>query len=118
MPASFEGELVSHLPPVSAAAGDRLTRVLGRLGPALENRNFALLWVALVFMGLGAQMPAVAIGWQVYELHHSALDLGWIGLAEFVPMILLALPAGQLADAFRAGSCSAARSCSRSSRRA
>ena len=77
-----------------------MTRVLGRLGPALENRNFALLWVALLFMGLGTQMLEVAIGWQVYGLQHSALDLGWIGLAEFVPMVLLALPAGQLADRF------------------
>src|SRR4051794_38615686 len=51
-------------------------------------------------MGLGTQMLEVAIGWQVYGLQHSALDLGWIGLAEFVPMCLLALPAGQLADRF------------------
>jgi MFS family permease len=40
----------------------------------------------------------VAIGWEVYAQHGSALDLGWIGLAEFVPMFVLALPAGQLAD--------------------
>ncbi len=44
------------------------------------------------------QMAAVAIGWQVYSIHHSAFDLGLIGLAEFVPVPLLALPAGQLAD--------------------
>jgi hypothetical protein len=40
----------------------------------------------------------VAIGWEVYGLHRSALDLGWIGLAEFVPLFVLALPAGQLSD--------------------
>jgi hypothetical protein len=40
----------------------------------------------------------VAVGWEVYAQHGSALDLGWIGLAEFVPMFVLALPAGQLAD--------------------
>ena len=44
------------------------------------------------------QMAQVAIGWQVYSIHHSAFDLGLIGLAEFVPVPLLALPAGQLAD--------------------
>jgi MFS family permease len=44
------------------------------------------------------QMAAVAIGWQVYSIHHSAFDLGLIGLAEFAPVPLLALPAGQLAD--------------------
>ena len=49
------------------------------------------MWVSL-------QMLEVAIGWEVYAQHGSALDLGWIGLAEFVPMFVLALPAGQIAD--------------------
>ena len=49
-------------------------------------------------MGIGLQMLEVAIGWEVYGLHRSALDLGWIGLAEFVPLFVLALPAGQLSD--------------------
>jgi MFS family permease len=43
-------------------------------------------------------MVSVAVGWQVYAIHRSAFDLGLIGLAEFLPMLLLALPAGQLAD--------------------
>ena len=43
-------------------------------------------------------MIAIAIGWQVYSLHGSALDLGLVGLAEFAPLPLLALPAGALAD--------------------
>ena len=43
-------------------------------------------------------MVAVAVGWQVYAIHQSAFDLGLIGLAEFVPLPLLALPAGQIAD--------------------
>ncbi len=46
------------------------------------------------------QMVVVAIGWQVYAIHRSPLDLGLIGLAEFVPLLVLALPAGQLADRF------------------
>jgi len=45
-------------------------------------------------------MVAVAIGWQVYAIRRSAFDLGLIGLAEFLPLLLLALPAGQLADHF------------------
>src|SRR6266404_4502850 len=48
--------------------------------------------------GLAMQMAAVAIGWQVYGIHHKAFDLGLIGLAEFAPVPLLALPAGQIAD--------------------
>jgi MFS family permease len=71
-----------------------------RLGPALAERDFALLWLALLGMGVSVQMLEVAIGWQVYSNHRSALDLGWIGLAEFIPMFALALPAGQLADRF------------------
>jgi MFS family permease len=69
-----------------------------RIGPALEVRDFRLWWLALLFMWLSLQMLEVAIGWEVYAQHASALDLGWIGLAEFVPMFVLALPAGQLAD--------------------
>src|ERR1019366_5592512 len=49
-------------------------------------------------MGVSVQMLEVAIGWEVDTDHRSALDLGWIGLAEFIPMFALALPAGQLAD--------------------
>jgi hypothetical protein len=51
-------------------------------------------------MGLSLQMLQVAIGWQVYAEQHSVLDLGLIGLAEFIPMFALALPAGQLADRY------------------
>ncbi len=43
-------------------------------------------------------MVEVAVGWQVYAIHRSAFDLGLIGLAEFVPLLVLALPAGHLAD--------------------
>jgi MFS family permease len=71
---------------------------LRRFGPALEERDFRLWWLALLGMGISLQMLEVAIGWEVYALHRSALDLGWIGLAEFVPLFLLALPAGHLAD--------------------
>src|SRR5579875_3142006 len=49
-------------------------------------------------MAMALQMLEVVIGWEVYSHQHSALDLGWIGLAEFVPLFVLALPAGQLAD--------------------
>jgi hypothetical protein len=37
--------------------------------------------VALLVEGLGAQMAAVAVGWQVFDIRHSPLDLGLIGLA-------------------------------------
>jgi MFS family permease len=68
------------------------------LPPALRLRSFALLWTSSLANGLALQMLVVAIGWQVYEIHHNPLDLGLVGLAEFVPLPILALPAGQLAD--------------------
>jgi len=69
-----------------------------RLPEVLRIRAFAFLWLALVVMGLANQMVVVAVGWQVYDIHHDPLDLGLIGLAEFAPLPLLALPAGHLAD--------------------
>jgi MFS family permease len=71
---------------------------LRRFGPALGERDFRLWWLALLGMDTSLQMLEVAIGWEVYFQHRDVLDLGWIGLAEFVPMFVLALPAGQLAD--------------------
>ena len=68
------------------------------LPPALRHPDFRRLWSSMLCSGLAMQMAAVAIGWQVYSIHHSAFDLGLIGLAEFAPVPLLALPAGQLAD--------------------
>ena len=69
-----------------------------RLPAAFRERDFALLWVSLLATGGATQMVQVAVGWQVYSLHHRAFDLALIGLAEFVPLPLLALPFGQLAD--------------------
>ncbi len=69
-----------------------------RLPPPLRLRGFALLWTALLTNGFATQMMVVAIGWQVYSIRHNPLDLGLVGLAEFLPLPLLALPAGQLAD--------------------
>jgi len=74
--------------------------LLSRLPPALRIRDYGLLWLTTLLTGFGLQMVAVAVGWQVYSIHHSAFDLGLIGLAAFVPLPLLALPAGQVADRF------------------
>jgi MFS family permease len=47
---------------------------------------------------VGFQLLGVAVGWQLYELTGSALDLGLVGLVQFVPMVLLTLVVGQVAD--------------------
>ena len=45
-------------------------------------------------------MLGVAVAWQLYELTGSALDLGLVGLVQFVPMVLLTLPVGHVADRY------------------
>jgi MFS family permease len=77
-----------------------LLGLMARLPPALQLREFRLVWFAMLAGSFATQMVAVAVGWQVYSLHHRPLDLGLIGLAEFLPLPLLALPAGALADRF------------------
>ncbi|HEX6795274.1 MAG TPA: MFS transporter [Casimicrobiaceae bacterium] len=66
----------------------------------LAQRPFVLFWFARVFAMLARQMVAVAVGWQVYALTGSALDLGFVGLAQFLPSFLLVLVAGHVADHF------------------
>jgi MFS family permease len=67
-------------------------------GSAFRHRDFALFWVALVTSSFAMTMASVAIGWQVYSVRENPLDLGLVGLAEFLPLLLLAIPAGNLAD--------------------
>jgi MFS family permease len=66
--------------------------------PLLRDRDFAAYWVANLTRVLAMQMVAVAVGWQVYAVRHHPFDIGLVGLAEFLPLPLLALPTGQLAD--------------------
>ena len=54
--------------------------------------------IATVTEAFALSMALVAIWWQVYSVRENPLDLGLVGLAEFLPLLLLALPAGQLAD--------------------
>ena len=63
-------------------------------------RAFVQFWFAKNASSFGFQMMSVAVGWQVYDITHRALDLGLIGLVQFVPSVLLALPAGHVADQF------------------
>jgi MFS family permease len=65
---------------------------------ALRHRDFRWFIVSLFAMTLGSQLQAVVVGWQVYAITHDPLSLGLIGLAEALPFIAVALPAGYLAD--------------------
>jgi MFS family permease len=64
----------------------------------LHHRSFLLFWLARTSTTIAIQMQAVAVGWQMYDLTSNPLDLGLIGLAQFVPSFLLALASGQFAD--------------------
>ena len=64
----------------------------------LRNRDFSLYLVARLLGTLAVQMQTVAVGWQVYEVTRDPLDLGLIGLSQFLPFIAFILPAGHLAD--------------------
>lgn len=67
---------------------------------ALRFRDFRLLIGANFLAMLGDQMVSVAVGWELYERTHDALALGLVGLVEVLPVILLVLPAGHVADRF------------------
>jgi MFS family permease len=65
---------------------------------AFQYSNFRFYLTARMLATIAGEMQAVAVGWQVYALTHRALDLGLVGLAQFLPGILLFLVAGQTAD--------------------
>lgn len=51
-----------------------------------------------LFGAMATQMQSVVVGWQVFAISHDPLSLGYVGLAQFLPMFALTLPAGDLAD--------------------
>ncbi|HWV53009.1 MFS transporter [Pseudorhodoplanes sp.] len=63
-------------------------------------RPFVLFWFARASASFALQMLVVAVGWQVYDMTGRALDLGLVGLAQFVPAFLLVLVAGAVADRY------------------
>jgi MFS family permease len=65
---------------------------------SLRIPNFLWFIAGLLTMNLATQLQAVVVAWQVYALTHDPLSLGLIGLAEALPFIAFALPAGHVAD--------------------
>src|SRR5688500_3613649 len=68
--------------------------------PLYKVRSFRLLFITRLASTTAFQMVSVIVGWHVYELTNSALHLGLIGLAQFLPQFLFMLPAGQITDRF------------------
>src|ERR1700678_1832544 len=67
---------------------------------AFTNPDFVLFQIARFLIVAAVEMQAVAVGWQVYDITHRALDLGLVGLAQFLPGILLFLVSGHASDRF------------------
>lgn len=67
---------------------------------ALRLPDYRRYLVGHVISILGMQMQTVAVGWEVWERTHSKLNLAWVGLVQFLPMLVMVLPAGQLLDRF------------------
>ena len=65
---------------------------------AFRYPNFRYFLAYRVISVLSSEMLAVAVGWQVYELTRRPLDLGLVGLAQFLPGVFLFLLAGHAAD--------------------
>lgn len=65
---------------------------------AFQYPNFRYFMAARFLITAASEMQAVAVGWQVFGLTHRPLDLGLVGLLQFLPGILLFLPAGHTAD--------------------
>jgi MFS family permease len=67
---------------------------------AFASRDFRRFQLARVAAVLGYAAQSVAVAWQVYSITHRAIDLGYTGLAQFLPGLVFLLPAGHAADRF------------------
>lgn len=87
-------------PEVSRGSWEIVRTRLGLSGRfrALAHRNFRLYWTAQLISLTGTWMQTLAQGWLMYRLSASPFLLGLLGFAQFVPVLLFALPAGVLAD--------------------
>ena len=78
------------------------TNVPAKVTPviAFQNPNFRFFVLTRFLSTTASEMQSLAVAWQVYNLTHRPLDLGYVGLAQFLPGILLFLLAGHVADRF------------------
>ena len=81
----------------------RLRRSFGRLAidlsPLRASRDYRLLFTGQFISAFGSAISFVVLPWQMFQLTKSTLSVGLLGLAEFVPMLVLAFAGGALADA-------------------
>ncbi len=68
------------------------------IAPLRASRDYRLLYVGQFVSGFGSAISYVVLPWQMYQLTHSSLAVGMIGVVEFAPMFLMAFIGGALAD--------------------
>jgi MFS family permease len=81
---------------VRAAAGDPAPRAHWRA--AFAHRDYRFFLSGRLVSMLGMQMQSVTVGWQIYAITGRAIDLAWVGLAQFLPAAGLSLVTGHVAD--------------------
>jgi MFS family permease len=74
--------------------------IVDRRFPALLHRDFRLMWFGQIVSIAGSQMQNVGIALQIWDLTHSKVMLGLVGLARVIPIILFSLVGGGVADAY------------------
>lgn len=67
---------------------------------AFRNSRFLRYWLARLAAAFAVQIVSVSVGWQIYDLTRNALDLGFVGLSQFLPALLLVLVTGIAADRY------------------
>ena len=70
------------------------------LSPLRVSRDYRLLFFGQLISFFGSMMTFIVVPWQMYQLTQSSAMVGYIYLAEFVPMVILAFVGGALADYF------------------
>ena len=75
-----------------------MSRFLPLHNAALHQPGFVAFLTARMLGVFAQQMQAVVVAWQVYEITRAPITLAYVGLAQFLPMLMLLIPAGDLAD--------------------
>ena len=86
--------------PVSPAGlGGRLRGLLVDLEPIKRDRDFRIVWIGQLINGLGRQLTAVALPFELWQLTHSSLSIGLLALVQLGPILVFSLGGGAVADA-------------------
>ena len=67
---------------------------------AFRYKSYRLFWFATASASFAANIISVSVGWQIYDITRNPLFLGYVGLAQFLPALLLVLVTGLAADTF------------------